>query len=195
MEYQTWEIGSGIRVSLASVHAVPQGDWPDLYAQMPPARQARCDRYRHHADRQRCILAHALARETLGAISGTAAGTIGVCYPPKGKPYAPDGEGEFSLSHSGAYVLCAAAPFPVGADLQRQRPVSQTLTRRMERAGYQGDSQDDFFRWWVRQEAGGKLLGTGLTLSPLASGLEFHSGEFLGEDGKYFYSIAEKGLF
>lgn len=195
MEYQTWEVGSGIRVYLASIHAVPQGDWSVLYAQMPPARQARCQRYRQASHRQRCILAHALAREALAAISKAAPETIGLCYPSKGRPYAPSGEGEFSLSHSGAYVLCAAATFPVGADLQRQRPVSETMVRRMTRAGYGGSSEEDFLRWWVRQEAGGKLLGTGLILRPLPPNMVFHSGEFQGEDGKYFYSIAEKKGF
>lgn len=192
MNDQTWEVGSGIRVYLASIHAVPQEDWPTLFSQMPPARQARCARYRHLQDRQRCILAHALVQEALAELSGKAAGGIEICYPPKSKPYAPGGEGAFSLSHSGAYVLCAAGSIPVGADLQRQRPVSDALRRSMTRAGFPGGSEEEFFRWWVRQEAGGKLLGTGLTLSPLPPGLRFHSGEFYGEDGKYFYCIAEK---
>lgn len=196
MEYQSWQIGPGIGVFLASIHAVPAGEWPDLYARMSPPRQARCHRYRRESDRQRCILADALARAALSSLSGVAPEAVALAATPQGKPYAPGLGVEFSLSHSGSLVLCAAAPFPVGADIQRARPVSQTMARRLARAGYQGRSEEDFFAWWTRQEAAGKLLGSGLALSPLPPGLAFCPGALDGLDGKYFYCVAwEKGTF
>lgn len=196
MEYQTWQAGPGIGVFLASIHAVPSGEWPELYARMSPQRQERCDRYRRESDRQRCVLADALARAALASLSGVAPEAIALSTPPKGRPHAPGLGLEFSLSHSGSLVLCAAAPFPVGADIQRGRPISQAMARRLARAGYQGRSEEEFFAWWTRQEAGGKLLGSGLALRPLPPGLAFSPGALDGPDGKYFYCVAwEKGTF
>lgn len=196
MEYETWQIGPGIGVFLACVHAVAPEEWPALYARMSPARQARCDRYRREGDRRRCVLADALARTALASLSGVAPEAIALAATSRGKPYAPGLDLEFSLSHSGSLVLCAAAPFPVGADIQRVRPVSQTMTRRLARAGYEGGSEEEFFDWWTRQEAGDKLLGSGLALRPLPPGLDFWSARSDGPDGKYFYCVAwKKGAF
>lgn len=196
MEYESWQVGPGIGVFLASIHAVPPGEWPVLHARMSPDRQARCHRYRRESDRQRCILADALARAALSSLSGADPQDIVFAATPQGKPCAPGLGVEFSLSHSGSLALCAAAPFPVGADIQRARPVSQSMTRRLARAGYQGGSEEEFFIWWTRQEAGGKLLGSGLILRPLPPGLAFCPGALDGPDGKYFYCVAwEKGAF
>lgn len=196
MEYEAWQAGPGIGVFLASTHAVAPGEWPALYAQMSPARQERCHRYRRESDRRRCVLADALARAALASLSGADPQAIALATTPQGKPYAPGLGVEFSLSHSGSLALCAAAPFPVGADIQRARPLSSSMTRRLARAGYQGGSEGEFFDWWTRQEAGGKLLGRGLALRPLPPGLAFCPGELARPDGKYFYCVAwEKGAF
>lgn len=115
---------------------------------------------------------------------------------PGGRPYAVGLDKHFSLSHSGSLVLCAVAPFPVGADIQRARSVLDSLPRRMERAGYRGSSEEEFFTWWVCQEAAGKLAGRGLSLRPLTGGEAFRSGVLEEADGRYFYAVcAPKGSF
>lgn len=184
-----WEAGPGLWVWLAGTADVAPGQWDLWYAQMDPARQARCDRYRRREDKARCVLADALARQALGAFSGADPAAITFVQDPGGKPRAAGLDVEFSLSHSGTLVLCAAAPFPVGADIQRLKSVSPALLRRAERAGYRGSSQGDFFRWWVRQEAAGKLSGQGLSLAPLPQGLRFFQGEVRDRGEDYAFSI------
>lgn len=189
MEVRQWETLPGVWAWLAPLKGVAPEEWEPLYRQMEPERQERCNRYLRPADAKRCVLADALARRALGALSGRPGHTLRFAARPGGKPYAPGLGLEFSLSHSGGLVLCAAAPFPVGADLQRVRPVSPALTQRMARAGYQGGSQADFFRWWVEQEAAGKLTGQGFRLAPLPRPDLCRTEPLAEPDGAYWYCI------
>lgn len=184
-----WEALPGVTAWLASLADVAPADWEPLYRQMDPARQARCARYAHPADAKRCILADALARSALAALSGQPEEHLHFQSHPGGKPYAVDLPLEFSLSHSGELVLCAAASFPVGADLQRLRPLSPSLVDRIVQAGCQGRSEEELFRWWVRQEAIGKLTGQGLRLAPLPAPDACRTDTLKGPDGQYWYCV------
>lgn len=189
MEFQHWQAGEGVGVWLARIGDVPRHVWPELYARMDQSRQARCRRYRRDEDKARCVLADALARHVLHTLTGVDAAAVSFARGDGGKPYAPGLAAQFSLSHSGALVLCAGAAFPVGADLQRHKAVSAALVRRARQAGYDGRSQADFFDWWTAQEAAGKLSGQGLRLEPPPEGLWWSQGRLAEPDGAYSYSI------
>lgn len=189
MEFQHWQAGPGIGAWLASVDDMPRDAWAGLYARMAPERQARCGRYRRDIDKARCVLADALAREALHALTGADPAAIAFARQPGGKPYAPGLGAQFSLSHSGSLVLCAGAAFPVGADLQRHKAVSDALLRRARSAGYEGQGPEDFFSWWTGQEAAGKLTGRGLLLEPPPKELWWSQDRLDRPDGTYSYSI------
>lgn len=189
MEFSHWQAVDGVNVWLASVDDVPGDAWAGWYARMDPQRQARCQRYRRSEDKARCILADALARHALYALTGADPAAITFARGENGKPYAPALTAEFSLSHSASLVLCAGAAFPVGADLQRHKAVSDGLVRRARSAGYDGQNQADFFRWWTAQEAAGKLSGQGLRLEPTPPELWWSQGQLERPDGAYSYSI------
>lgn len=193
MEVERQEGPGGSVLWLTSLEGVAEHEWPALYGQMDPQRQGRCGRYRRQTDRRLCVLADALVRHALGQVTGQDPASIVFRLQEGGKPFAPGLSVQFSLSHSGSLALCATAPFPVGADLQRHRPLSPALTRRLARAGYRGSGEADFFAWWVRQEAAGKLTGKGLSLAPLPPGLVFWDGGLERTDGRYSYCLcAEK---
>lgn len=192
MKAAVWDL-SGVRLWLARTGEVDGPEWQALYARMPPRRQARCDRYRRQEDRRLCILADALARHALAWDTGADPEAVAFDREAGGKPYAVGLDRHFSLSHSGSLALCATAAFPLGLDVQRQRPVSETMTRRMARWGYEGASEEAFFAWWVRQEAAGKLSGEGLCPRPLPEGLRFWPGELEEADGRYFYCVCAQG--
>lgn len=189
MEHTPWEAAPGLWVWLADAGDVAPEAWPALFARMSPARREKCRRYRRAEDRALCVLGDALVRRALSDHSGVPPEDIVFARSGGGKPFAPGLGLEFSLSHSGRLVLCAVAPFPVGADVQRRKNVSAALIRRAGRAGYQGSTQAEFFRWWTRQEAAGKRSGAGLTLAPLPEGLWFADGEARSGGDLYDYSI------
>lgn len=77
----------------------------------------------------------------------------------------------FSLSHSGDYVLCAAARQEIGADIQRCKEadidkISRRFFKGKELAALAAASEAEksklFYRIWTRKEAYGKLTGGGL---------------------------------
>lgn len=119
--------------------------------------------------------AHALASRVLGVSDGA------LVYGPSGKPMLPGGP-EFSLSHTKGAVILAVDRAPVGVDVERIRPVSPKLPRRImspkEYAWFsvRGSQPEDFFTLWTLKESYYKALGTGLPGIP-------DQTEFVLEDG------------
>ena len=73
----------------------------------------------------------------------------------------------WSLAHKSTMVAAVAAPEPVGIDIERIRPYSQGLHRRLaSRAEWDLADRCDaslFFRYWTAKEAVLKAVGKGLT--------------------------------
>lgn len=86
----------------------------------------------------------------------------------KGKPYIDERYGVFfSVSHSGKYFVCLMGDAPVGVDVQEETranvdAVSRRYFTEEEAKMVKNSGNDQFFRIWVRKEAYGKYLGSGL---------------------------------
>lgn len=93
-------------------------------------------------------------------------------FGPHGKPEIIDFPMNFSLSHSGDYVLCAFSEKEVGADIQQLQPLDylKLAGRFFTKAEYEAlkgccseaEKQRLFFGLWTRKEARGKLSGQGV---------------------------------
>jgi 4'-phosphopantetheinyl transferase len=72
----------------------------------------------------------------------------------------------WSLTHKEAWVAAVAAPFAVGIDLEKIRPVDSRLFRRVaseaEWSIVGRPNQEDFFRLWTAKEAVLKAHGQGI---------------------------------
>ena len=87
---------------------------------------------------------------------------------PHGKPFFPNINLEYSVSHSGLLWVCAIGEKPLGIDIQevRETDVEKTAERFFtpEEAHYvKLWGSDGFFDLWVRKEAFVKYLGTGFS--------------------------------
>ena len=115
-----------------------------------------------------------LRRRLLEDLLGTGVADS-LCYGPQGKPFLAQGP-EFSLSHSGDYLLLAIAPQPVGVDIERHRQLEyRALAGRcfhpQEQALLQQAAAKEqvlFFDIWTCRESCLKATGLGLTLPPQA---------------------------
>lgn len=77
----------------------------------------------------------------------------------QGKPYFPAfPQVHFNLSHTAGAVLVGLAGSPLGVDIERVRPVGRRVMRRLAAA----DTEEAFFRTWVRREARSKRSGAGI---------------------------------
>lgn len=166
------------RVRVPAVGAEP-ADWRAL---LTPDEQARVERKRMSADRQRELASRAVQRLLLGAYLGVTAGSIAFSTEQRGKPVLAGTQAgsrvEFNLSHSGDWSLLAfARNHPVGVDIERWRDLERDdLVRQffapVEQREWEGIAPEmrraAFFAGWTRKEAYLKALGVGL-MKPLDS--------------------------
>lgn len=110
----------------------------------------------------------------------------------RGKPWFPEHpEVHFNLSHTAGAALVGISDSPLGVDIEKLRPISR---RSMERiAGV--DTEEEFFRSWVRREARVKRSGTGIA-TMLREDAPFLSGErfwFLDTFPGYVAGVCTRG--
>ena len=108
----------------------------------------------------------------------------------------------FNISHTSGLVACAAGDHPVGIDVERIRPFSKAVMRKLtekERIYIQSSENQDeaFMRVWTMKEACIKLTGEGLAAfertecipgQPL-QGIKYR--QFIWQDG-YIVTAMEK---
>lgn len=109
-------------------------------------------------------------------------------YGADGKPAWKDIPLQFSLSHSGEYVLCAFSETTVGADLQKRKPlignalVKRYFTEKEQTLLEQCKSGDErealFYTLWTRKEAYGKLTGKGIADTVKMDFTQIYQGAF-----------------
>ena len=122
---------------------------------MPKERRARA---RNAKARQEPLLAYALLSEAARQLWGWAS-LPRLGYGKNGKPFFPaHPEAQFSISHTRRAVLVGLHDEPLGVDIERLRPVSERVMRRVADT----TSQQAFFAYWVRREARSKRDGTGI---------------------------------
>lgn len=126
-------------------------------------------------DQIRSLSGDLLVRKAMEAWGITAIGPLQYHRTEYGKPYLPDYSGfHFNVSHSGNWVLCAAASLPVGIDIQQERPVKDALLRytlsdqelKYVQTLPNEQKQTAFFDFWCLKEAYCKATGQGL-LTPM----------------------------
>lgn len=124
---------------------------------LPPERRERLERQKLRAKREEALCAYALLRFALRERFGWQE-IPSVYLTEKGKPLFSDFPNIFfSLSHTEGAVLAAVADHPVGADIERIRPVGERMLKLAET-----DVPELFFKSWVRREARGKRGGDGI---------------------------------
>lgn len=141
-----------------------------------PQRRQRAEAMRFEADRLRTVGGEVLARRMLAERLGCDPIDVPLRWNEDGKPEAPDTGWYLSISHSGAYVVCAVDRAPIGVDVETIRDVDDKFMRRVcseDELAYAlrgGDVQRRFWELWTAKEAVFKLTGHGplLRLSKLA---------------------------
>ena len=159
--------------SIVNISSLSQNDYERGYSIMNEDRKRRVDRFRSVDDRKRSVCGELLARRMIAGQCQIASEKVIIDVTDRGKPFARDLPVEFSISHSGEYVLCAVSDSPVGADIERIRPVRVRLVRRVctadewkfvsEPGISEQEKTERFFRVWTAKEAYFKCLGTGIT--------------------------------
>ncbi len=140
-----------------------------LDAHLHPDRRKRITALSRKEAIAASLLGDYLARELAAELCGCDPHTLTIQDGRYGKPRLVSGEAEISIAHSGVYSAAAAAKRRVGIDLEKRRPVSRSIPKRMFSKeeqiwleGAQDQFLDRFFRLWTMKEAYGKMTGYGV---------------------------------
>ena len=156
-----------IHIYTSSIH-----EFKDLYGLqlVTKARRERIHKYLRTEDKIRCLLAGLLLRQVCGITDDSQ-----LTYGENDKPYLKNSDIHFNISHSGDYVVLAAANCEVGVDIEKAIPCSDPLSARyftiqenewMQQEGYCGVYNEAFYRLWTAKESVMKASGLGFSLPP-----------------------------
>ncbi len=156
---------------LLNINAVSESDYEFYYSLMSNERKSRIDSFRFDGDKKRSVCGEMLARRMISGFCSIPEREIIFETDRRGKPYAVNADAEFSISHSGDFVLCSVSKNSVGADIETIREVKDKLIKYVcseKESGYVFSAQNDlekykrFFEVWTAKEAYYKYLGTGI---------------------------------
>lgn len=112
---------------------------------------------------------HEVGRQLLARLYHQATGKDlpAIAVTENGKPYFPDSDWHFSISHTDRYAFCALSRRNIGLDAEEKgRKVSPAMLEKFlsptEKTRLGDDPQDAFLRLWVQKEALAKLTGKGI---------------------------------
>jgi len=116
--------------------------------------------------REKVVHLSAFAREALGFSAREAGIVLGVLEKNDAGAPLPSNGYFWSLAHKSAYVAAVAADVAIGIDIEKARPVTPGLYRRIAGEDEWDLSDEDrehlFLRYWTAKEAVLKVAGTGI---------------------------------
>lgn len=134
--------------------------------------RVRAARYLAQQMRDRYVLARGMLRAVLASYMNAIPGALRLAYGLRGKPFLPNSDLHFNLSHAdGLIVLAVSKGAEIGVDVERVRPIPEM--KMMVRDNFSLYEQaalwslpaaaqsDAFFRIWTRKEAYVKAIGDG----------------------------------
>lgn len=155
---------------------------PDAIRLLSDFERDRMQRLRQEADRQRFLAGCIMSRVFLGQKIGEVPARLEIdrtcprCGEPHGKPHLRASDWQYSLSHSGEYVVAAFCEgSAVGVDIEsaalpRSSNLAATVLSDAELAVFYhvppAERSTAFLRYWTRKEAVLKCRGVGLTVDP-----------------------------
>jgi 4'-phosphopantetheinyl transferase len=151
---------------------VTLSDLARLLAVLTSAEADRAARFHHDADRRRNIVGRAVLRHLLSRHFGVEPQAFRFELWENGKPFLPQSEIHFNVSHSGEIVAIALAANELGVDIEAKRRIPEIAAiagrffskDEAERVCAATDTTAEFFRIWTMKEAVVKASGQGLGL-------------------------------
>lgn len=166
-----------------------EGKWTKYMSLLPDGERLRIEKYSRWEGRMARLIGRLLLRDGLKILLGEETPHLNIIYKDRDKP-ALAGNIDFSISHSGEYVICALSQGGrVGVDIEKIRDVEWAkFSRWIPPAQWlalnqSANPKDDFFTFWSINEAILKGSSQGLTaLSDLHIGEDKNSASFRGEE-------------
>jgi 4'-phosphopantetheinyl transferase len=162
---------NAVELHFVSINVAPS-DLARLLAVLTSADADRAARFLHDADRRRSIVGRAVLRYLLSRHLTVRPEAFRFELQEYGKPFLPQSDIHFNVSHSGEVVAIALAANEVGVDIEAKHRIPEIAAiaarffskEEAERVSAASDATDEFFRIWTMKEAIVKAAGQGLGL-------------------------------
>ncbi|MBQ2967332.1 MAG: 4'-phosphopantetheinyl transferase superfamily protein [Clostridia bacterium] len=152
-------------------------DLTKTFYAMSPMRRQKVLKALRDTDKKMTLAGEFLARQMIETHFGIPFDKMEISETEKGKPFVLDFPLYFSISHSGDMVAVAISDTEIGIDIQKCRPVSVNLVKRVckanelsyvlgkmpEKEPLSDVQMERFFEIWTAKEAYFKCIGTGIT--------------------------------
>lgn len=112
-----------------NITRLSEDEYRKWFALMGAEKQQRVSRFRFFDDRKRTVAGEMLARKAVSKWCDVPMESIVIDTKKSGKPYAVGFPVEFSISHSGKFVVCAVSDKPIGVDIELVRPVDMNVAK------------------------------------------------------------------
>ena len=188
-----------------------------FYSWLSVQKREKLERLRRREDRLRSLIGDAAVRKLYFEVSGRPPESAEIVFNRYNKPSFPGGYPfNFSISHSGEYVICAVSDDECGADIEKisldhgglhELVCTEYEQRYLER--FSGNERSrEFFRLWTLKESLVKLIGKGLYMDLRKAGFvdehirlisyidgynAYSYSDFIGEE--YVLSVCGSGTF
>lgn len=158
--------------------------------QMPPVIREKINQYRRWQDAQCCLFGKALLQRCLQCWYPSCS-LYQLEYTSYNRPYINQGNLDFNISHSGAYIVCAISDTcRVGIDIEEMRNIdfdiysTQFPQQEWQVINTAADKRKAFYRSWTQLEALIKANGKGLSI-PLKT-IQVNNGMAQVEDKQWY---------
>jgi 4'-phosphopantetheinyl transferase len=164
-------------LAVKNSHELDDGLYGAFFKLISEERKLRVKKFFRREDACRCILAEIIAKYCIVKKCKVRFDAISFKYGEHGKPYIETPEKiQFSISHSGAYVVCAIDKKQIGIDVERIHDVDMAIASRFFSAEecaeifalQENSRKSKFFDFWTIKESYIKAIGKGLSC-PLSS--------------------------
>ncbi len=178
---------------LIDINQFGEADYLSSLERMSEGRRSRLERLRSEASRRLMAAGDLLARLLASELAGARPEALTVESGENGKPHIKECPVYISISHSGSFAMAAASLRPVGADIERLRPLRPEVARRFcsgEELAYLLSDEALYERraaaLWTMKEAYGKMTGAGV-FAPGGFAASFSGGEPVTDYGAYAF--------
>ncbi len=154
-----------MKIYSCSIADISDAELRESFFAMSRERQESTLRLQNKQKQKAKIAADRLCRLAISEFCGIEKNQIEIALTERGKPFAVNCNVNFSISHSGDYVVCAVSDNEIGIDIEKTRPVNARTAERFacpDELDYINSEENGFFKIWTLKEAYFKCIGTGL---------------------------------
>ena len=186
-----------MKIFSCNINNIPDCDLREWYNGMSDERKEAVKKLLVAKKQKSKIVADRICRDAVSEFCGISPEDITFSANEYGKPYAVGIDVNFSISHSGDYVICAVSENKIGADIEKIREINPEVSKRFASESemkYISSAPNGLFEIWTLKEAYFKCIGTGLDSNIKNVSFDIKENNILCSENGYkcsFHNIAE----